>query len=90
MTRSSPWAIDPRAVAGGLWTSSGALLASLVADAHPTPKALVAAIAGVVVMLLTWSRFPPWNGRPSSLKWIPCIAALQTALVVTLWWNLSG
>lgn len=86
-----PARTDARAIAGGLWAMSGALLASLVTGGDARwLKGGVSVVIGVVVTVASWGRFPEWRDEPSSMKWVPMIAAIQTGIVVVIWWRVAA
>lgn len=70
---------------------SGALLASLVTGGDARwLKGGVSVVIGVVVTVASWGRFPEWRDEPSSMKWVPMIAAIQTGIVVVIWWRVAA
>jgi hypothetical protein len=83
--------IDPRAIVAGCWACAGALLISIaIDDESRIAKGSVAVILGLVIVAVTWNRFPRWEGRPSSMRAVPLIAAIQLAIVVIVWWQLAS
>lgn len=82
---------DIRAIAGGMWASSGALILSIIAseDGRPLTAGIALAI-GVAVCAASWGRFPPWEGRRQTLKWVLLITTCETLIVAIIWWMATG
>lgn len=83
--------VDPRAIAAGCWACAGALLVSIaVGDESRLARGVVSVVLGLIIMAITWNRFPRWEGRPGSIAAVPAIAAVQLAVVIVVWWQLAS